>query len=426
MVTSPILFEFSSYCPHLACGEPIENDTAAPVRFCPHCGADIINCASCRATNRLLAVRCRGCGRGLNSEVWPMQAGLFASVIAFNSIQSIDQSGPIVPFRLGARVLAQPVAADGLIAVPLDDGCVSIVSELHCRRVGRVSVGAPIAVTPALKNGFLFVGAGRKAFSFDLAAFMYQPSRLHLIPVWTFECAGSEIAQPLLADARSIYLLSRDGSEAILEAVAQLDGERVWAQPLRFSTSQTAPPLLIGERLMVITLAGEVSVIEPETGQVVESFPLGRRVAPQVPPFVIGNRALVADREGNLIQLLLSESGPLVTTIYNHGSRIASLSASEEFIAIGHMAGLTLLNSRGHLLWASDGTEAISVAPIIAGKSVFALDDSGTGLLFDSLRATPAGRVKLLSGEITLPPLMTRSRIAAVNGSGEVVAIGWS
>jgi outer membrane protein assembly factor BamB len=348
------------------------------------------------------------------------------AAIAFNSIQSIDQPRPIVPFRLGARVLAQPVAADGLIAVPLDDGSVSIVSELHCIQAGRVRVGAPVAVTPALRNGFLFVGAGRKASCFDLAAFMDHPSRMDLKPVWTFECAGSEIIQPVLADDGSVYLMSRDGSEAILEATGQTDGERAWAQPLRFSTSQTAPPLFVRGRLVVITLAGEVSVIEPETGQVVESFPLGRRVAPQVPPCVVGSRALVADSEGNLIQLLLTESGPLITTIYNHGSRIASLAASEEFIAIGHMSGLTLLNSRGHLLWSSDGTEAVSVAPIIAGKSVFAVDDSGTGLLFNSLRATPAGRVKLLSGEISLPPLMTRSRIAAVNGSGDVVTIAWS
>src|SRR5882724_10861450 len=101
MVTSPILFEFSSHCPHLTCGERIENDAAVPVRLCPGCGADIINCTFCRATNRLLAVHCRGCGRGLNSEVWPMQAGLFTSGIAFKSIRSIDQSRPIVPFRLG-------------------------------------------------------------------------------------------------------------------------------------------------------------------------------------------------------------------------------------------------------------------------------------------------------------------------------------
>ena len=426
MIASPILFELSSSCPHVGCGEAIDNDAGAASRACPRCAADIINCEFCRATNRLLAVHCRGCGRGLNSEVWPMQAGLAATAIAFASIQSIDQSRPVVPFRLGARILAQPVAADGVLALPLDDGSVSIVSELQCRQVGRVPVGAPVDVAPALKDGFLFVGAGRKAVCFDLAAFMDRPSRVDLKPVWTFECSGSEIVQPLLVDAGSIYLLSRDGSEAILEAVELVDGKQVWAQPLRFNTSQTAAPLAIRDRLVLITLAGEVSVIDPETGQIVESFPLDRRPAPQVPPFVTGNRALIADREGNLVQLLLIDSGPLVTTIYSHGSRIASLSANQEFIAIGDMAGLTLLNSRGHLLWASDGAEAISVAPIVAGKSVFALDDSGAGLLFNSLRATPAGRVKLLSGEISLPPVMTRSRIAAANAGGEVVTIEWS
>jgi outer membrane protein assembly factor BamB/predicted RNA-binding Zn-ribbon protein involved in translation (DUF1610 family) len=425
MVASPMLFEFSSHCPHPACGEAIESDAIAHLRSCPRCGADIIACPACRATNRLLAVHCRRCGRDLSSEVWPMQVGLFARSIAFNSIRSVDQSRPIAPLRLGARVLAQPVAADGLIAVPLDDGSVSVVSEIHCKQVGCLPAGSPITVTPALRSGFLFVGAGRTVLAFDLARFMDQPSRLEFKPVWTFECAGSEIAQPLLADARSIYLLSRDGSEAILEAVAQDDGERGWAQPLRFSTCQITPTLAIRDRLVVITLAGEVSLIEPETGQVVETFPLRGRVAPQVPPFVVGNRALIADTEGSLFQLLLSESGPLVTTIYHDGSRIASLSANEEFIAIGHLGGLTLLNSHGHPNWSTDGTESVSVAPIVADKSIFALDDSGTGLLFNSLRGTPICRVKLLSGEISLPPLMTRSRIAAVSGDGEVVAIAW-
>jgi hypothetical protein len=354
-----------------------------------------------------------------------MQAGLMRSEIDFASIQSIDQTRPAVRLRLGAKVLAQPIAAEGLIVVPLDDGSLSIVGEHHGKEAGRVRAGGSITVTPALKNGYLFVGAGPTVLSFDLARFMDRASKFDLRPAWTFECAGSEVIQPLLACEKAIYLLSRDGNESVLEAVAEEDGKPIWSQPLRFSTSRTAPVLLIKDRLVVITLGGEVSLIESRTGQLCESRPLGRAVAPQVPPFVVGNHALIADREGNLFQLNLSESGPLVTPIYSHGSRIASLAANEESIAIGHPAGLTLLNSRGHLLWSSDGTESISVTPIVAGKSIFALDDTGTGLLFDVLRATPRGREKLLSGQITVPPLMTRSRIAAVNEDGEVVTIPW-
>src|ERR1051325_6887153 len=125
MVTaSPLFFDFSNYCPQPSCGETVE----ASARFCPHCGASVTACPACCATNRLLARHCRACRTELAAEVWPIRAGLAASKVRFQTIHQLEATR--APQRLGVEVLAQPVAPDGLIIVPLATGAIALVSDL--------------------------------------------------------------------------------------------------------------------------------------------------------------------------------------------------------------------------------------------------------------------------------------------------------
>jgi ribosomal protein L40E len=425
MSSSPVLFEFSKYCPHLDCGEPLEINPAAPARFCTHCGSDITICSTCGATNRLLAVYCRGCGNHTHSEVWPMQAGLKTNEIRLGPIQTINQVQPPFPRHLGSSVLAHSIAADGIIMVPLSDGAVTLVSEFSGKVIGQIPVYEKVSVTPALNEGFLFVAVANNVYSFDLAYFLRHTTQSLPKPAWTFQAAAESITDPLLIDDRSIYVTSKSGSDLILEAVSQATGARAWPKCLLLGATNIIPPVLVGNYIIVVNQAGGGIVVDSQDGNTVQTFSLQRGPDMHVAPFVTGNRVLVADTNGGLHEIAITEAGAVGTLIYSHQARIVSLAANEEHIALGHTAGLTLLTSRGEPVWSNDSIESISVQPILAGSSIFALDDAGVGLLFDVMRANPAARVKMISSDVITPPLMTKSRIAVTSASGDLVAIGW-
>src|SRR5882724_11696005 len=123
---SPVI-EFWNLCPQLDCGEPIDFDDRA--NFCGNCGDAFNVCAGCRGTNRIMAQFSRGCGKTLSSEIWPMQAGLRSQIQSAKPINRIGALRPPYPIRLGANVLAPPIAADGLLILSTSDGSIVLVSE---------------------------------------------------------------------------------------------------------------------------------------------------------------------------------------------------------------------------------------------------------------------------------------------------------
>ena len=419
---SPV-FELWNYCPYLPCGEL--TNVGAESRCCGQCGSAFNVCLKCRATNRLLADFCRGCGQTLGTEAWSIEPGLRSRPLARDSIRALGEVRPPFPVRLGVGVQVTPIAADGLLVIPLSDGGVALVSEHTGERIGNLSVAVPIAVTPALQSGTLFAASGKRLYAFDLAEFLDQPSLQQLAPVWSFECSENAITQPLLVDEKAVYLLTSRNQQAVLYAVAQSNGVLLWPEPLLLETDQMAPPLLVQDQIVLISGLGQVRVTDTLKGEIMQSFSLNRPVDLQVAPFVVDNRVFFSDPGGYVFELVIDRSGPLITPLYDHRSRLSCIAASSRYVALGHMAGLTLLSSRGTFQWTSDTLESVSTTPIIAGESVFALDDAGSGLLFDVLKSNPVARMKMLSGEVGMSPLMTQSRIVVVGADGKVVAIDW-
>ena len=423
MAASAPVFELWNYCPYLMCGERLDVDSKA--RFCGQCGNGFNACSTCRVTNRLLAVFCRGCGKKMDTESWPMHPGLRARQTRPGSINFIGELQTPFPLYLGAEVSAQPIAADGVIIIPQSEGGITLLSELKGEIIGHLSVEDNIAVTPALHAGNLFVAFGTRISSFDLTSFLDQAASQQRQPEWVFDCAGGAIVQPLLVDETAVYFLASSGDQVILDAISQGNGQRLWPEPLRFEPGLTTPPILLKDYVVLVTSAGNVKLILAATGQVERAFPLNRQVDLQVSPFVIDQRVLLADPSGYLFEIVLDESGPLINELYDQHARISSIAANERFIALGHMAGLTLLSSRGNLQWSSDTLESVSVPPTVSGETVFALDDAGNGLLFNALKSNPVARVKMLTGEVSTAPLVTESRIVAMSSDGKVSAIDW-
>lgn len=425
MTSSAINFDFLSHCPHLSCGEAVRADSSRCTRACEKCGSDLVICSSCGATNRPMTVYCRGCKQRNRFEVCPVHRGLQAVGASLNSIQMIDQIQAPFPKRFAGTVLASPLAVDGLLVLAFSDGRVLLISENRGSTVGQIVSSGKIAVTPALKDGFLFVAADSHLETYDLTRSLYHLAVPLLKPVWTAQAVGGTIISPLLVDDKSVYLVTREGEQILLEAVSRSDGGRAWAEPLSLGANRIVPPVLIKDILVLVTLDGEASVIDPARGAVSEAFKLQSMIDPEVSPYVVSDRMLLADCGGNLLEISCGRNGFVCNHLFGQRGRISSIAASESHIAVGHMAGLTLLNSRGHAMWSNNSLEPVSVSPIITGESIFAIDDSGLGLLFDVLRSNPVERVKVLSREVSLPPLITHSNIVAASADGELSLIVW-
>lgn len=420
-VTSPAL-ELSAYCPYLTCGER----TLAREGFCicGRCGNAFNICPSCRSTNRLLAVICRGCGQRVPTQSWPMETGLWWNPVPRTSLTSLAPTGPHFPVNLGVGVQVSPIASDGLIVICQTDGVVVVVSEHTAYRLLEFSVGSQISVTPALQNGMLFVATASDLYAFDLATALDQPSLKQARPVWKFSCGAEIISQPLLVDRNCIYVLTRNSLQTVLYAISQEDGTEEWSTPNVFGLAQHGYLVMVQGELVLVS-QGVVNVIDAITGEITQTFTLNRHVDPEVAPFVVRNRVLLSDPLGCVFEIVLDPSGPLINPLHDVGSRISTISASNEYVALTHLAGVTLLSSRGAHLWTSQTIESVSTVPIIAAESLFVLDDGGNGLLFDMLKANPVQRVRLLPGEVGMSPLMTRSHIVVVGADGKVVAVEW-
>jgi putative pyrroloquinoline-quinone binding quinoprotein len=421
--TNSPVFELWTHCPYLTCGE--QTNAGLQTHICGQCGNAFNVCDHCRATNRLLSIHCRGCGQKLATQTWPMETGLYWSSIPRPTIKSIEAVHVPFPINLRVGVQVSPVACDGLIVICNTNGGVIVISEYTGERLLEFSVGSQIAVTPALRNGMLFVATANEFHAFDLAAYLDQPSRGHITPAWSFSCGAETISQPLLADDTAVYVLTQNSLQTVLYAVSQEDGIEIWPSPLVLHPEQAGCPLLVQDQVVLVSPPSSVTVVAAATGDVTQTFSLNRLVDQQVTPFVTGNRVFLSDPTGHIFEIVFDRSGPLINPLHDAGSRISTIAASNEYLVLSHLAGVTLLSSRGALLWTGEIMESVSTVPIISGESFFVLDDGGNGLLFEMLKTNPIQRMRLLPGEIGLSPLRTQSHIVVVGAEGKVVALKW-
>ncbi len=419
MASPAPMFELWKHCPQLACGEPIE--PGASTRSCPHCHGGYKVCPTCRATNRLLVEHCRGCGRSLGADAWPTHAGLKAPV----SRASIKSLGQTFSRHLDAQVVCPPLASDRLVFVPQFDGQITVLSEDDGKQLGSLHAGGRIEATPALSAGSLFVAAGRTLRAFDLYEYLDQPSKEETRPFWSREAAGDAVIQPLVADERAVYFVSRRGREATLEASSSADGSPVWPEPVLLHTHATHPPVILKDSLVVVAFDGHVYIVRRETGRL-ESLSINYRISPQVYPCVIEDGLLLADPDGLVYELVVDHRGVHVNQLFDHGVPLTSVAAGGDLVALTHHSGLTLLTSNGSLRWRFDSFDSFSVTPLIAGRSIFALNDAGDGMLFDELNGNPQAKARMLAGsEIVAPPVLTEKRIVAVSGEGKAAFLDW-
>jgi len=418
-MASPYL-ELLKNCPQPACGEPV--DAGAAVKTCPHCGAVYQICPGCSATNRTHVEYCRCCREGLSAAAWPLHPGLRAGMRGRASINSL---GKISVTRLSTPVVAAPIALGETILIPAQGGGIVLIDEEEGKPLGRINTGQPIEVTPAINAGFLFVAAGHRLSAFDLLEGVSQKTPEEMRTMWTYEAQGGDISCPLLVSDNAVYFVTRGvGGGGSLEAVSQVDGRIFWTKPLSLE-AELLPVTLSNDRLILITTKGEALAVHPQDGRVVAKVTLDVKVDAAVTPFAVGDHVLFADKPaGHIFKLMVEEDRLTSVYLYALEARVSCIAANEHYIVLGHSAGVTLLNARGDQLWEDTSGEAVSVAPVLAGDSLCALDDVGNIIFYKAeQQGNSMDKRKFLAGDIATPPIMTRSKIAAVNSEGMLALV---
>lgn len=422
MVSASPFTDLLTRCPQSHCGKAV----AAGSATCPDCAEVFQTCPACGATNRLRVSYCRGCGKTLEEEVWPMHPGLRSP--APTAPHPIRALGEHHMTNLGVPVVAAPVAAGEIIFVPAHGGGVIALDVDDGKPMGRIGTPGPIEVTPAINSGFLFVAAGARLLAFDLLGAPAQADDIQ--PCWAADTRDGNVTQPLVAGHRAVYFVTGGRGRGALHAVSQAgDGQRLWPQPLAFD-SELLPPVMLGEHLVVISGRGELRVLDPVSGRVVASGQTqGGRVDTAVLPFAVEDHVLFADTSGNVYKLTVQ--GAAVSCVYLYGlgnnARVSCIAANRDYIVLGHSAGVTLLDAYGNRCWQDTSSEAVTVPPVLTGDTLFVVDDLGSAVLYDAAQGNPTEkRRRLFEGEGSVAPLISGNKLAAVNSEGKVALIEWA
>lgn len=195
--------ESSVTCPYY---EPnCDADMAPNGRRC-RCGRAVTRCTECGVHNRAFANFCRSCGRGLpvSPSNWTGYRGSTRR-LGFNATDGAGYSGTTkVPLtlRLGEECRALLGYDQHLIAVS-KNGIVEIADVLSTESSCRFQVQGRVAAQPCIRNGVLYLAAGRQLFAYALGAMTFVPPRVR--PLWTVAFDGPPI-HALTPVGNSLYV----------------------------------------------------------------------------------------------------------------------------------------------------------------------------------------------------------------------------
>lgn len=199
-------------CPY---SEPkCDAQIAENARRC-HCGRVVKQCGDCRAQNRAFANFCRSCGKSLpaSRSNWTGYRGGPARLGLNGASVGTDSTTKKLPLTLRLGNECRSILGyDGhLIAVSLH-GVVEIADVLAAGSFCRFQVQGPVTAQPCIRNGVLYLGAGRQLSAYSLAAMTMRPPRVR--PLWTVPLSGTPIhALTAIEDRLYVTVASPDWRE---------------------------------------------------------------------------------------------------------------------------------------------------------------------------------------------------------------------
>jgi outer membrane protein assembly factor BamB len=219
-----------------------------------------------------------------------------------------DGGRRVVNYRIGSDVLSSPVpGSDGELFVATADGAVRRLTRsgdgMQAR--WRTQLADPLAGTPALADGSLYVGDGDGV--------------VHAIDAdtgtvdWRTDLGARCSASPAVADGR-LYLPDDDGT---LYALSLTDGSIVWRAALGErgvpADAYASSPAVANGRVFVGSAEGTIHAFDAETGAERWAFDAGAPV--YLDPVVVGGTVYAGDVAGRVVGLTPDGSVAWETTV---------------------------------------------------------------------------------------------------------------
>lgn len=157
------------------------------------CGRTVKRCAACGANSRAFANFCRSCGKPLpaGASDWSSHRGDVRR-LGFNPADA-GRFGPTtlaLTLQLGDECRAL-LGYDGHLIAVSKSGTVEIADPHRGDRRGRFQMEGPVVAQPCLRNGVLFLAAGRTLAAYPLGGLTLDPPRL--VPAWSFPLDATPI-----------------------------------------------------------------------------------------------------------------------------------------------------------------------------------------------------------------------------------------
>jgi parallel beta-helix repeat protein len=185
---------------------------------------------------------------------------------------------------------------DQLILLPAWNGTLYAFDRSSMAQQWSFDAGMPLRAKPLVHVKTIYQGSGQNV----LSALSYDGQLL-----WQKAFSGPLLSSPVL-QADNIIVLDKNG----LLSALKFDGTVVWQRNLNQTCFYSAP-LVVQDKLFVVTAAGVVWKINPDTGQVIWSRQLEGSV--YATPVSSDAGLLVGDNKGSLY-LLDFDSGRILAT----------------------------------------------------------------------------------------------------------------
>lgn len=261
----------------------------------------------------------------------------------------------------GAGVSAQLLVRDSVLLVSTLKGEVHAVNVLDGKKLGVLSLGAPVAGTPVLVGGTIIVPLSRENESL-IAVNLQSGERL-----WTRD-AGPVESAPLVLDSR-VYVTTLNGAALCFN---DSDGAELWSfrtRPGKDRRAIRSSPATDGSALFFGCDDGFVYAVDLRTGALRWKRDAGGSVFAS--PLVADSMVIVGTLRGELLALR-TDSGT-VRWRFDTGAKIYNASAADGarvFVGTSDGSCMALDAATGSRLWTFRASNGIGCTPLVLDSLV--------------------------------------------------------
>jgi outer membrane protein assembly factor BamB len=281
----------------------------------------------------------------------------------------------------GARVLASPLVADGLVVAVDLDGTVRALRADDGQLAWRASIGAPVQGTPAIARGRVFVPTlANSVVALRLADGTH---------VWTHDAGGMMLSSPAPVEGDIVIAVGVPGTCVV--RLSGADGTAIWQSPRVMEQFGNSSPAIGGGLAVVGASGGHYYAFDVATGAPRWDYRADGIVNLAAPVIANGRVYMAGGGNSHRVHAVDAATGTAVAGWPIDlptpepdvaGTRLARQRAVSSFASIG---GLLVLQTRLDDGLDTNGDGAVDKT--LSRELVLALDASTGGIAWQQSRA---------------------------------------